>query len=280
MGRIQGDTFVGQAPGIVARLRDAAPTQADGSVVLQRIRDWDGLCTVDSAGCAAFWAFEYRLARALFDPRLGAGTAPDDIARLFVGTGRSAEAALDLLGRPDSRWWDDPATAAVETQQAVVSAALDAAGADLRSTLGDPARWTWGALHTITFREPTLGASGVGPLEAAFNRGPYACPGAPFAVNQNAFDVSRAYADPYTGDPGRGVDVIFTVSAGPSYRLAVDMGDLDGARIIITTGQSGIPFDSHYDDMIGPWLRDETVPLPFTRSAVERAAANRLILEP
>jgi penicillin amidase len=249
-------------------------------VVLQRIRDWDGLCTVDSLGCAAFWAFEYRLARALFDPRLGDGGAPGDIARLFVGTGRSAEATLALLDQPESRWWNDPGTAGAETMSDVLSSALDAAGGDLRGALGDPAKWTWGALHTITFREPTLGTSGVGPLEAAFNRGPYACPGAPFAVNQNAFDVSRAYPDPYTGEPGDGFGVIFTVSAGPSYRLAVDMGDLDGARVIITTGESGIPFDSHYDDMIEPWLRNETVPLPFTRSAVDRAAAHRLVLEP
>ena len=92
--------------------------------------------------------------------------------------------------------------------------------------------------------------------------------------------MSRAYPDPYTGEPGEGIGIIFTVSAGPSYRLAVDMGDLDGARVIITTGESGIPFDSHYDDMIGPWLRNETVPLPFTRSAVDRGAAHRLVLEP
>ena len=30
-----------------------------------------------------------------------------------------------------------------------------------------PVTWQWGRLHTITFREETLGTSGIGPLEAA-----------------------------------------------------------------------------------------------------------------
>ena len=55
----------------------------------------------------------------------------------------------------------------------------------------------------------------------------------------------------------------------PSYRLTIDMSDLDGARLVITTGQSGNPFDRHYDDQIGPWTAGETVPLPFTPAAIE-----------
>ena len=66
----------------------------------------------------------------------------------------------------------------------------------------------------------------------------------------------------------------------PSYRLAIDMSDLDGARIIITTGQSGNPFDAHYNDQIDPWIDGGTVPLPFTASAIAAAAASTLTLAP
>ena len=48
---------------------------------------------------------------------------------------------------------------------------------------------------------------------------------------------------------------VFDMTNLPSYRLAIDMRDLDGARIVITTGQSGNPFDRHYDDQIEPWRR-------------------------
>ena len=40
----------------------------------------------------------------------------------------------------------------------------------------------------------------------------------------------------------------------PSYRLDIDMGHLDDARIVITTGQSGNPSDPHYGDLIDDWL--------------------------
>ena len=58
------------------------------------------------------------------------------------------------------------------------------------------------------------------------------------------------------------------------------MNDLDGARIIQTTGQSGNPFDRHYDDLIDDWLTGETVPLAFTREAVRQATVETLQLVP
>ena len=66
----------------------------------------------------------------------------------------------------------------------------------------------------------------------------------------------------------------------PSYRLTIDMNDLDGARIVITTGQAGNPFDHHYNDQIDLWRSGGTVPLPFTPPAIERAAVSTLTLTP
>ena len=66
----------------------------------------------------------------------------------------------------------------------------------------------------------------------------------------------------------------------PSYRLTIDMSDLDGARIVITTGQAGNPFDRHYNDQIDPWRTGGTVPLPFTAEAIQAAAASTLVMRP
>ena len=68
-----------------------------------------------------------------------------------------------------------------------------------------------------------------------------------------------------------GIDGVFEVTNLPSYRLTIDMGDLDGARIVQTTGQSGNPFDRHYGDLIDDCgRRGETVPLPFSPAATSR----------
>ena len=60
----------------------------------------------------------------------------------------------------------------------------------------------------------------------------------------------------------------------------IDMGDLDGARIVQTTGQSGNPFDSHYGDLITSGRPAGTVPLPFSPATVEASAAQPLTLTP
>jgi penicillin amidase len=285
---IQGDTLVLQARPIQAALATAkvAPSTADGREVQALIGPWDDRCDTSSTGCGPYTLFAYHLLRDVFDPRLGA-SGKDGTARLFVGTERSMETLIDLLGQPDSRWWDDPSTPARETRDAVIARALDQAGADLRRAFGDPSRWTWGNLHTVTFREPSLGSSGVGPLEAAFDRGPYPVAGAPEAVDQTYMDLSVAYPDPYAekpepapGNDAAGLRKLMEMVAGPSYRFVIDMGSLDGATIVQTTGQSGVPFDAHYGDLIGDWLANHDVPLPFTQGAVDAAATQRLQLRP
>ena len=275
--RIQADSRVLRAEQIAPLVAVARPETEDGALLAARILDWDTFdCPTDSAGCAAYHALEYRLLRAVFDDDLG------ELAREYVGGGASWQALLSLVDQPDSPWWDDVTTRVrQESRDVIVSAALDAAGRELRAALGEPERWTWGALHQARFAEATLGSSGIGPLEWYFDQGPFPAPGAPGAVNNVYVRPSRAYPDPH--DPGYvPVDIrgVFGVTNLPSYRFAIDMKDLDGARIVQTTGQSGNPFDRHYGDLIDDWLAGRTVPLPFTLAAVSEAAVESLQLVP
>ena len=277
MSAIQVDTKVLRAAKIVPAL-DArvVPVTPDGQTVLDRIRAWDGTCPVSNAGCAAYLTFEEQALRAVFDDDLG------PLARDYVGTEMAWQAFIALLARPHDRFWDDSRTPdRVETEQQILARALDGAGRELRAALGSDGGWTWGRLHTATFRESTLGESGIAPLAWYFNSGPYSVPGAAGAVNNTYYRFDRAYPDPQ--DPSyvpvnlRGA---FEMTNMPSYRLDVDMGNLDGVRIIQTTGQSGNPFDRHYGDLILPWIEGRPVPLPFSPDAVRQSAATVLTLTP
>jgi penicillin amidase len=276
MNVIQLDDSPLAARDMVALLDGAAPTTEDGRAIATRIANWDGACAEASVGCAAWNAWLYRVERDIFDDDL------KTLARDYVGSPFSWVVLDRLLEDPGSAWWDDTATPAVtETSDAIVSRAMDEAGAALRATLGDPAGWSWGRLHTATFREPTLGTSGITPLEWYFNDGPHAVPGTAGAVNNTYFRFSAAYPDP--ADPAYlpvGIDHVFEMTNMPSYRFTIDMSDLDGARIIITTGQSGNPFDRHYDDQIQAWTTGATVALPFTASAIAAATVATLSLTP
>ncbi|HET7029597.1 MAG TPA: penicillin acylase family protein [Candidatus Limnocylindrales bacterium] len=274
---IQVDTRVTRAEKVVPFLNGVSTGTADGALVAERIAKWTSLdCPLDSVGCGAYLTFEYRLLRGLFDDDLG------DLARDYVGSGASWQALLKLLDDPKSRWWDDQTTAdKVETRDDIIAAALDQAGKELRAAYGEPDKWTWGAMHQARFEEQTLGTSGIGPLEWYFDKGPFPAPGAAGAVNNTYYRPSRAYRDP--DDPSYvpvGIDGVFSVTNLPSYRLSIDLGNLDGAQIVQTTGQSGNPFDKHYGDLIGDWLTGVSVPLPFSATAVNGAAVERLDLVP
>ncbi len=276
MAEIQADTEVLRARRIVPKLGGAEPTTADGKALLELVQGWDFRCDEESPGCGAYLAFELRLLGAIFDDDLG------PLARDYVGGTASWQLLERLLDDPGSAWWDDPRTPSVrETAGAITGAALDRASRELRELLGDPGSWRWGRLHTITFREETLGRSGIGPLEAYFNRGSLPVAGAAGTVNNNYYRADRLYADPYDPDfEPVGLGQVFAVTNGPSYRLTIDMSDLDGARIVQSTGQSGNPFDAHYGDLIESWRTGKAVPLLFTRAAVEATADATLTLTP
>ena len=279
MKSIESDTQVLRADAMIPALLalNPKPGSAEGQVLLDRIREWDHTCDVDSYGCAAYMAVEVALQRAIFDDDLG------PLARDYVGTTFAWEALINTLLTPSSRWWDltvagqDPS----HDPTALVSTAIDTAAADLKQSLGDPANWHWGTLHQVTFKEGTLGSSGILPLELFFNSPARAVAGADGTIDNNYYQVSRAYPDP--DDPDEqplGLGQLFSVTNGPSLRFIVDMRDLDAAQIVITTGQSGNPFAAHYSDLIPLWASGQTVALPFSPGNVAASAVETLSLTP
>lgn len=258
----------------------------DGEIVRRRVAGWDGTTPADSLGAAAGEVFAYRLARNVFDDELGDGTEKDALARRFVGSERAREVLAGLLadvsaGEPPSRWWDDVRTDVVEGPADIFARALDEAGEDMRSTLGDPKGWTWGRLHRMVYRERTYGSSGIAPLEWLLSRGPEPVGGSGDAINDTIWLPSAAYPDPYDPDH-RPADLpgVFETIVSPSYRGVYDTGDWDAARIVSTTGQSEHPMSPHFADLIRPWLEGELLPFPFSDSAVEQATTETLTLAP
>ena len=275
MSIIQNDTAPLRARDVVLLLSDAVPATEDGQTIAARIDEWSGVCDTDDTGCAAYMAWEYRVLRAIFDDELGG------LARDYVGSPFSWVALGRLLESSDAPWWDDTTTPQVETADQIVLRAMDEAGADLRGAYGSPDRWSWGRMHTATFEEGTLGHSGIGPLEWYLNDGPVAVAGTAGAIDNTSYRFRGAYPDP--DDPAATVADyadLWTVTTLPSYRLTIDMSDLDGAGIVITTGQAGNPFDRHYNDLIDVWGKGQLVPFPFTRAAIDAATVAQLTLTP
>ncbi len=277
MRALQLDARLPRADATVPAILGLAPEPVtdDGRAVLTAIENWDRVCDASSTGCAAYATLEFELQRAIFDDELG------PLARDYVGAPPSWVTLVDLLAHPDDAWWDDTTTAGREDAAAILGRAVEEVGAELRSTLGEPSSWRWGRLHRVTFAESTLGGSGIGPLQWYFNASPREVGGANGAVLNNYYRLSRAYPNPYDlSSQPVGLEGVFTVTNGPSVRFVIDMADLDGATMVITTGQSGNPFESHYGDLIDTWASGDTIPLPFTPAAIEASTVATLTLTP
>jgi len=124
--------------------------------------------------------------------------------------------------------------------------------------------WSWGHLHRLTLVNPTLGASGLGVVDAVFNRGPYELGGGDGTVNATSWDATQGYE----------------VTALPSMRMVVSMADLDASRWVQVTGASGHAYSGNYTDQTDLWVAGETLPWPFSREAVDAAVRERLVLTP
>lgn len=223
------------------------------------LQGWDYQADMDSAPAALFEVFWKHLLAATFHDDLPEESWPDGGSRWF-------EVMRNLVEEPDSAWWDDQTTnQVVETRDDIFLQAFLAAVDEMERDWGeDPAKWAWGDVHTVTFRNPTLGESGVGPIEALFNRGPYRTSGGESIVNATGWEADQSYE----------------VNWLPSQRMIVDLSNINNSLSIHTTGQSGHAFHTHYVDMVDLWRNILYHPMLWERRDVEANAAGHLRLVP
>ncbi|HEX7974215.1 MAG TPA: penicillin acylase family protein [Anaerolineales bacterium] len=222
------------------------------------LQNWDYQDFMDSAPAALFAVFWKHLLSDTFNNKLPEAYWPDGGDRWF-------EVLRQLVQQPDSKWWDNPQTPAVETRDQVFKQALGEAVDELEKVQGsDQGKWNWGSLHTITFRNQSLGKSGVAPIEALFNRGPFRTSGGSSIVNATGWESSKSYE----------------VRSLPSMRMIVDLSNLQNSLTIHTTGESGHAYHPNYIDMANLWRLFQYQPMLWDRSQIESGASAHLRLLP
>ncbi|MGT2513339.1 penicillin acylase family protein [Sphingomonas panni] len=70
------------------------------------------------------------------------------------------------------------------------------------------------------------------------------------------------------------------VGGGASYLQVIDVGAWDNSVFLNLPGQSNDPRSPHYRDQYAPWIAGQTLPLLFSRAAVDGKAARRATLSP
>lgn len=256
---LQLDTRNDFAPELVPHLLDLRVGGPYYSAGQRLLRDWDFTQPASSAAAAYFNAVWRQLLLATFADEL-----PETVP--ISGGERWYEVVRGLLDRPDDPWWDDVETEdVVEDRDTVLRQAMRDARDELtRLQSRRASRWTWGHQHTLTLENQTLGQSDTGLVRALLNRGPWELAGGSGVVDATSWDAREGYE----------------VTAAPSMRMVVSLGDLDDSTWVNLTGASGHAWSEHYTDQTDLWAVGGTRPWPFAQEAVEQATEDTLVLTP
>jgi penicillin amidase len=250
---IQTDAVSTQSRRAVALLGSLSSPDADLSQALALLKAWNHEESTSSTAAAIYevWATKH-LGRATV------ARATPEAARKLIGDAHMA-AVIDYLERPDAALGADPGAA----RDAILLESLKSALAELKQLLGPTmTSWAWGRLHHATF-EPAVAVLADPQLRAQISVGPLETPGSSSTPRAQAY---------------RPTD--FSVTAGASVRMVLDVGEWDNSVVVNTPGQSDDPMSAHYRDLFPMWAEGSYVPLRFSRAAVERDAEDHIHLMP
>ncbi|HEX9799385.1 MAG TPA: penicillin acylase family protein [Thermoanaerobaculia bacterium] len=237
---------------VVANLGDGYT--GDAAAAAAAFAAWDG--RMAASGPAALFALvERELQRAIFD---------DEAERAGVPRFATRKRLLALLeGRMSAAWFDDVGTDAVEDRHAILQRALAAAWRAGVARWGERVgEWPYASLRRLVLDHPLGGLPGIGRW---LNRGPFAVPGSATTI--------LAFGGPWRGDA-------IEVTYGPSMRFATDAADPESTLAILPGGQSGHPFDRHYDDQLADFLAGRARDVAWSEAEIARATVSTLRLEP
>jgi penicillin amidase len=225
------------------------PTGLDGTDSESSPLSSDSEELLAASGCMAFHALLNELRFHIEKNENAPGTRAPSFAMYYSIVDPTQLAAGDI-------YWDDPSTVEEETRGQVMTTALDVIGNFLTAELGaDETEWAWGRLHGLRLLSD-LNTFGIFDFDNP-------APGDPLYANDGGlFTVD--VANPGLDD--------FVQTAGPSTRMVCE-SSTNGpvCTVQLPGGQSGDIDSPSYEDLLFPYLANESMPLLFD---IDEANAN------
>ena len=252
---IQGDNLMWIATRLLPELT-ALKTEGTTAEAIALLENWDLQATARSGAAAFANVFWRNLVTEMFAKKHPEIPLSDQDRWFTV--------VNTLLDDPASPWWTNE-SAGISGKSEMIAHAAELATTELVGLQGnDVSRWNWGDLHALSLRNGTFGESGIAPIEAIFNRGPYKTGGGSSLVNATGWSLDEGYA----------------TATVPSMRMVIDLADFDASTWNHLTGNSGHAFHPNYVDQTPIWQVAGHQPWSFSPDAVQAAARETLRLVP
>lgn len=225
---------------------------------LMLLQAWDGRESAESVGASLFNVWEAEFLQATIKDEMG-----DTLFENYTQWSSLALRAVEHFSdHPQSPWFDDVTTAAVETGPQIARRAFRLSLARLQERFGELlGDWQWGRVHRLTLAHP-FGKQQ--PLDLIFNVGPIALGGSASTVNKAEYSLFKP----------------FDVTAGPSMRRIVDLASPQYSLSILPGGQSGQPFSPHYKDQVELWRAGRYRRVAMSQQLLAASRASLLTLTP
>jgi penicillin amidase len=251
--RMQGDVQDLEALGLkddLLRLLGPRVAQEKSLGVLER---WDGGMGREQVGAAIFNMWLNRLkARLLLNELRGDenNSAQTGVLHGYVNALTPLQIG-ELMTDASYNWCDDRSAERRKSCGDIALESFEEAVAELKKREGRESRWQWGRFHYAVFQH--LPFSNVKLLDRVFERRIAS------AGSENSVDVAAGrYSDSRE----------FEQEFGAVFRQVISPAGAETRHTYMnSTGQSGNPLSSHFDDMLEPFNRVEFFELTYRGAA-------------
>jgi len=226
---------------------------------LQILKDWKGDYKSDQSAPTIYFKFVYLFLKNTFEDEMG-----EELFEQFLQTHLYKRQIAKQMKLNKSIWWDDVKTKEVkELKDEIITRSFHQTIISLESQFGDDLEeWKWSEALSVSHKH-AFDKNGM--LRSFFNVGPFSTDGGIEVINNQLFSLNPS---------GH-----YEVKAGPSTRRVIDFSDVENAKAILPTGQSGNVFSKHYKDQADKYIKGEFVKMMMNKEEI-KASKDILVLLP